>query len=196
MKFIDWDAVEENNGSSFDRPPVGGYVITIVEAVEYEDKEYYKLSYDYAEGEWEGYRMALHQTHGWKLPSFIRSYKDSAQSFFKKFMVTLSECNPRFDWHAWVKAGAKPEALNGLKLGVVIGEEEYQWPVGEGPVKTRQTIRSFLPIADIRAGKFEIPALKKLKPSNKVQDLPSAPAAKPAPTAQPSPTYDADQCPF
>lgn len=196
MKFIDWDAVEENNGSSFDRPPVGGYVITIVEAVEYEDKEYYKLSYDYAEGEWEGYRMALHQTHGWKLPSFICSYKDSAQSFFKKFMVTLSECNPRFDWHAWVKAGTKPEALNGLKLGVVIGEEEYQWPVGEGPVKTRQNVTDILPIADIKAEKFKVPPLKKLKPSNEVQDLPPAPAAKPAPTAQPSPTYDADQCPF
>ena len=93
-------------------------------------------------------------------------------------------------------SSAKPEALNGLKLGVVIGEEEYQWPVGEGPVKTRQNVTDILPIADIKAGKFKVPPLKKLKPSNEVQDLPPAPAAKPAPTAQPSPTYDADQCPF
>ena len=91
MKFIDWDAVEENNGSSFDRPPVGGYVITIVEAVEDEAKEYYKLSYDYAEGEWEGYRMALYQTHGWKLPFFIRSYKDN----FPEVLQSFHGCPPK-----------------------------------------------------------------------------------------------------
>ncbi|MDO5597291.1 MAG: hypothetical protein Q4F92_02970 [Acidaminococcus sp.] len=195
MRQIDWNNVQEATGN-FDIPPVGGYVLTIVAAKEDEAKEYYKLSYDYAEGEWEGYRMALFQAHGWALPNFYRSYKNSAQKFFKQFMQVLQESNPRFDWHAWVKTGGKDAALNGLKFGAVIGEEEYQWPVGEGPVKTRQTIRAFLPIADIRAGKFEIPALKKLKPINKVQDLPPAPTAKPAATAQPSPTYDETQCPF
>ena len=193
MRNIDWDNVQESTGSSFDRPPVGGYILTILEAEENEEKEYYKLFYDYAEGEWEGYRMALHQAHGWKLPAFIRSYKDSAQSFFKRFMNVLQESNPKFDWHAWVKAGANPAALNGLKFGAVIGDEEYQWPIGEGPVKTRQAIQEVLPIAAIRAGNFEIPPIKKLKSgSNKVQDLPS----QPTPAPQPSPTYDAEQCPF
>lgn len=191
MKFIDWDAVKESNGSGFDRPPVGGYVITIVGAVEDEAKEYYRLSYDYAEGEWKDYWLAIHQAHGWNLPFFICSYKESARDFFKDFMIDLQESNPRFDWHAWVKAGAKPDALIGLKLGVVVGEEENQWPVGEGPVKIRQAIRYTLPVADIRAGKFKVPALKKLKGSSSTP----APAAGNAATTAPVET-GVEECPF
>lgn len=194
MRQIDWDNVQEATGT-FDRPPVGGYVLTIVEAKEDETKEYYKLSYDYAEGEWEGYRMALSQAHGWALPTFYRSYKNSAQRFFKHFMQVLQESNPRFDWHAWVKAGGKDTALNGLRFGAVIGEEEYV--ARDGSTKVRQAIQDVLPVADIKAGNFEVPALKKLKGNGGQQ--PPAPApipdSKPAPAA-PSPTYDETQCPF
>lgn len=192
MRLIDWDNVQEATGT-FDRPPVGGYVLTIVEAKEDETKEYYKLSYDYAEGEWEGYRMALSQAHGWALPTFYRSYKNSAQRFFKRFMTVLQESNPRFDWHAWVKAGGKDAALNGLRFGAVIGEEEYI--ARDGSTKVRQAIQDILPVSEIKAGNFEVPALKKLKSNGGQQPPAPIPDSKSAPAA-PSPTYDETQCPF
>ncbi len=192
MRQIDWDNVQEKQAGSFDRPPVGGYVLTIMEAHEDEPKEYYRLYWDYAEGEWKGYREALFQTRGWNLPAFYRSYKNSAQGFFKTFMQVLQDSNPRFDWHTWTKAGGKDAALNGLKFGAVIGEEEY---IGrDGKTKIRQVITEVLPIAQIHAGNFKVPELKKLK-NDAQKPIPDAKPAAPA-AAAPSPTYDETQCPF
>jgi hypothetical protein len=45
-------------------------------------------------------------------------------------------------------------------IGLVIGYEQYLG--NDGTVKERITVTDFLPVEDIRAGKFDIPALKTL----------------------------------
>ena len=192
MRQIDWDNVQEKQAGSFDRPPVGGYVLTIVEAHEDEEKMFYTISYDYTEGEWEGYRVALNKTRGWKLPSFRKYYTNAAQEYFKEFMIDLQADNPRFDWRRWTKNGGKASELIGLKFGAVIGEEEYLGR--DGNVKIAQKIQWTMPIAKIHAGDFKVPELKKLK-ADAQKPIPDAKPAAPV-AAAPSPTYDETQCPF
>ena len=62
----------------------------------------------------------------------------------------------------------------------------------DGKLKVRQYIADTLPAADIRAGKFEVPALKKLKGND--GSAPAPAAGNPATTA-PIET-GVEECPF
>ena len=93
-------------------------------------------------------------------------------------------------WNSLPDAQQAP-SLNGLIFGAVIGEEEYINK--DGKIKVRQYIADTLPAADVRAGKFEVPALKKLKGSDSSSD--PAPAAENTATTAPVET-GVEECPF
>lgn len=192
MQKVDWNSVNEStNGGS--RPPVGGYVLTIINATEKPEKQYFQVEWDYNEGEWSGHNQKNATTNNWGLPRLFRSYKPSALGMLKHFLIALEKSNRGWTMDHWnsLPDAQQAPALNGLIFGAVIGEEEYINK--EGKVKTRQYIADTLPAADIRAGKFEAPALKKLKGND--SSTSPAPAAEIPATTAPVET-GVEECPF
>ncbi len=156
MKNIDWTSVEAVE--SFKKIEAGGYVCGITAVEDHEDKEYLKLEFDIIEGDLKGYYRDLYDRKGFWGGSFIRSYKESARGFFKKFLNAVEASNPnyRFD--------NNEKKLRGKTIGLVLGYEEYVGNNGE--VKERTYVADILSLDDIRAGNFVVPKFKALVPPN------------------------------
>ena len=156
MKKVNWGKVDE--AKSFEKPCAGAYSIRITNAVDVPDKEYLRIEFDFAEGDFKGYSASL-VAAGYKPYSFIRSYKDSARGFFKHFLNSLEHCNPKkfkadgFD--------GNEQKLIGLYLCVILREEEYL--ASDGKVKLSTKVFKFLTPEDYRQGNFEVPDMKRLE---------------------------------
>lgn len=191
MQKVDWNNVNEStNGGN--RPPVGGYVLTIINATEKPEKQYFQIEWDYNDGEWAGHNQKNATKNNWGLPRLFRSYKPAALGMLKHFLISLEKSNRGWTMDRWnsLPDAQQAPALNGLIFGAVIGEEEYINK--DGKLKVRQYIADTLPAADIRAGKFEVPPLKKLKGSD--SSTPAPAAGNPA-TTTPVET-GVEECPF
>ncbi len=152
MKNIDWNTVEEVK--DFEKLPAGGYVCGITSVEDKADKEYLYLEFDIAEGEYKNYYRNLYDNKGFWGAHFIKSYKEKARGFFKKMLIAFEKSNSGF------KFNNDEKTLKRKLIGLVIGYEEYLG--NDDKVKQRIIVTDFLPVEDIRTGKFEIPALKTL----------------------------------
>lgn len=163
MKNIDWNNVEAVE--SFKRLEAGGYICTITAVEDVEDREYLKLEYDIADGEFKGYYRDLYERKNFWGGSFIRSYKETARGFFKKFLNAVEESNPDYRFNN------DERTLRGKSIGLVLGYEEY---VGNnGDIKERVYVADILPIADITMKNYVVPKLKKLQGDSGSQPAPS-----------------------
>lgn len=63
----------------------GGYICQITKVEDFSEKEYLKIEYDIADGEFKKYFKELSEKFNFWGGNFIRSYKDSALPFFKAF---------------------------------------------------------------------------------------------------------------
>lgn len=152
MKNINWNEVEEIKDSK--QLPAGGYVCGITAVEDKPDKEYLYFEFDIAEGEFKNYYRGLYERRGFWGAHFIKSYKEKALGFFKKMLIAFESSNKGFVFTNDEKT------LKRKLIGLVIGYEEY---IGnDNTVKQRITVTDFLPVEDIRAGRFDVPALKKL----------------------------------
>ena len=152
MKNINWDNVEEAKG--YEKLPAGGYICGITSVEDKPDKEYLTIEFDIAEGEHKNYYRELYDRKNFWGAHFIKSYKQSAQGFFKKFLLAVEASNPGF------KFNNDEIALKRKKVGITIGYEEY---VGaDGTIKERIYADDFLPVDDIKKGNYNIPKLKKV----------------------------------
>ena len=152
MKNINWNEVEEAKG--FEKLPAGGYVCGITHVEDKPEKEYLYIEFDIAEGEYKNRFRDLYETRGFWGGHFIKSYKEKALGFFKKMLTAFEASNKGFTFNNDEKD------LKRKLIGLVIGYEEY---IGnDNTVKERITVTDFLPVEDIRAGRFTVPALKKL----------------------------------
>ncbi len=84
MKAIDLTNVKE--AGDFQRPAPGAYVCTITSAEDVPAKEYLKIGYDIAEGEFKGYYSQMRKDHpDWtNAGTYYRSYKPTALNMFKR----------------------------------------------------------------------------------------------------------------
>lgn len=152
MKNINWNEVEEVKDSK--QLPAGGYVCGITAVEDKPDKEYLYFEFDIAEGEFKNYYRGLYERRGFWGAHFIKSYKEKALGFFKKMLTAFEKSNKGFVFTNDEKT------LKRKLIGLVIGYEEY---IGnDNTVKQRITVTDFLPVEDIRAGRFDVPALKRL----------------------------------
>jgi hypothetical protein len=160
-KIENYETVQANSGE-FARPVAGGYICEIVhvEDVPYDENtakgDYLKIEYDIADGELKGYyKDAFEKFGGNWWAKFVRSYKEKALGMFKQFTICVEESNSGYSWN-WDE-----KSLVGKKVGLVIGEEEYEG--NDGSIKTRLYVKDVKTVDEIRNGKFRIPALKELK---------------------------------
>ena len=138
--------------------PAGGYICRITSVEDVEEKEYLKIEYDIADGEYKGWWSETYQrAHFWG-GSFIRSYKERAAGFFKAFVSAVEKSNDGYKWD-WDE-----KKLIGKIVGIVIGEEEY-YSKKHKKVKTRYYADKVINLADLVSNKYKIPELKKVPAS-------------------------------
>lgn len=150
MKNVNWENVQDE----IRQPTVGGYAAKITHVEDNEQKEYLKIEWEFAEGEFKGRNQEIFDQFGfWPMPFFC-SYKEKALRFFKGFKTAVEMSNRNFVFKN------DPQSLVGKYIGVVLGEEEYL--NGKGELKTRLYVAEKRSGKSIRDGDFKIPELKKL----------------------------------
>ena len=131
------------------------------------NKEYLRIEFDIAAGELKGYYRELYNNKGFWNGNFIKSYKDKALPFFKKFIKAVEKSNAQYKWDN------NEGGLVGKKIGLVIAEEEYLTKDNE--VKIRNYVYNIHDIQQIMNKDYIIPPLKKLKttsePSGQTKDF-------------------------
>ena len=81
MEKFDFNEVSSND-FGYTGPQAGGYIATIISAVDNPEKKYLAIGLDIAEGDHAGYYKSLFERAGfWGLTSY-RSYKPKARGFF------------------------------------------------------------------------------------------------------------------
>lgn len=156
MKNVDWKNVED--AKEFAKLTPGGYVAVITDVDDVTDKEYLKIYYDIAEGDFKGYYRQLYDAKDFWGGYFFKSYKDTALPFFKAMLTALGNSNSNF------KFGNDIRTLPNKYIGLVLGEEEYYNNNNE--LKTRLYVAQVHSVDVIRKGGFKVPAIKKIKNNN------------------------------
>ncbi|MBP2663525.1 MAG: hypothetical protein H6Q71_1473 [Firmicutes bacterium] len=162
MKHINWNEVEEVS-MDYKKLVAGGYVCIITNVEDVPKKEYLKIEYDIAKGEFENHFQKLFEAKEFWGGKFIKSYKDGkAQSFFKAFLTALNRSNGGFIYNNDEKA------LVGKLVGLVLAEEEYI--KNDQTIGTRLFVHSIRSIEQINAGEFNIPEIKRIEPQSNTQN--------------------------
>lgn len=158
MKHINLNNVQE--AGEFTTLPAGIYICKITNVEDLPDKEYLRVSYDIAEGEFANYYSDMRANHPeWTwVGTYIKSYKEKALPMFKRFCSAISKCNGAYVFDGG-DVNSDEKTLIGKRLGLVLGEEEY-WN-NSGEKKTRLYVYKEFPVDQI--DKQKVPALKQLK---------------------------------
>lgn len=158
MKIMDWTIIEPAGGG--DRLPAGGYVCTILDAVDNPSREFLEIYYDIAEGEYAGhYSDDWSKANPWS-HKLVWSYKDKAQPFFKQRLDALETSNKHingFTVAEWTKTCNEKQFV-GLQFGGVFQYEKYTNRNGDD--KERLQCEKVIPAQDVRNGEFTLPEVK------------------------------------
>ncbi len=150
MDNINWDNVSDPTG----RPVPGGYAAKIVKVEDVEEKQYIKIFWDFADGEFKGSNQSTYDRAGFWPITLIRSYKPAALPFFKGFKTAVENSNSGYTFRN------DPQSLVGKFFGVVLGEEEYE--KNDGTTGKRLYVAESRSGQSIRSGDFKVPELKRL----------------------------------
>lgn len=158
MKSIDLTNIQE--ASDYQRPAPGGYICTITAVEDIEAKEYLKVSYDIAEGEFKGYYSEMRKNNpDWEWAgAYVKSYKPAALPMFKRFCTAVSRSNGSFVFDGG-QVNSDEKTLVGKKVGLLLGEEEYYG--NDGEKKTRLYVAREFSVDKLAEQK--IPKLKPIK---------------------------------
>lgn len=143
MRKINMDDIQE--AGEFRRPTAGAYICVITDVIDIPEKEYLKVGYDIDSGEFKGYYTELREAHpdwAW-CGAYVKSYKQTALSLFKRFCSAVSKSNGSYVFDAG-QYNSEEQTLVGKKIGLVFQEEEYYG--NDGSVKTRLKVFREFPI--------------------------------------------------
>lgn len=165
MKAIEnWDSIEATGTRK--RLGAGGYIAKLTMAQDFPEREYLRIEYDIADGEFSGYGINSLERFGFNPLSFIRSYKPTATGMFKAFISAVEHSNRNF--FADVEHGFDERQLVGKLVGLVVGEEEYL--KRDATIGTRYVVAAVCSVDDIKAGRFTVPEKKKLPVTEAAHD--------------------------
>lgn len=118
-----WDEVRKTADEvvTFANIPAGPQICKIVKVEDLEAKEYLKVFFDIAEGDFKGAFKESEERFGeWPQQGITyRSYKEAAESFWIAFWVAIEKSNPNY------KADFVANSLIGKYFVANFGEEEY-----------------------------------------------------------------------
>ena len=179
MKSYDRNQYQATEDGEFKTLPAGGYLAKITSATDDTAKEYLKLEFEITDGEHAGFCSETYQrAKFWPLRS-VRSYKETARTFFNGFIAAVENSNPGFTW------GWDEKALVGKAVGVVVGERDYLSTSGD--LKSGIEVAQIRSVQTIREGKFKVPEKKQLSAEDKAKLMGSAHAGDLAGSDEPLP---------
>lgn len=159
MKQVNLANVQEASESK--RLPAGVYICVIRNVEDVPDKDYLKVTYDIADGEYKGYYDDLRANHpDWSwVGAYVKSYKEKALPMFKRFCTAVSRSNAGFVFDGGA-INSDERTLIGKRLGIILQEEEYYG--NDGELRTRLSVAREFSVDEL--GKQKTPPLKKLPP--------------------------------
>lgn len=158
MKKVDMTNVKE--AGEFQRLPAGPYICKIMSVEDVSDKEYLKVTYDIAQGDYAGYYEKGRKEHpdwAW-YGTYVKSYKTAALPMFKRFCSSVSKSNGSYIFDGNT-INSDESTLKGKLIGLVFQDEEYY--SNSGDIRTRLIVKSEFPIDALDSQK--VPPVKKLK---------------------------------
>ncbi len=159
MKQVNLANVQEASESK--RLPAGVYICVIRNVEDVPDKDYLKVTYDIADGEYKGYYDELRANHpDWSwVGAYVKSYKEKALPMFKRFCTAVSRSNAGFVFDGGA-INSDERTLIGKRLGIILQEEEYYG--NDGELRTRLSVDREFSVDEL--GNQKTPPLKKLPP--------------------------------
>lgn len=146
----------------FEVLPAGGYKCVIKKAECYEasnGKEYLKILFDIAEGEYEGFYKSKYtndtrEDKKWSgvATVFTEGYDGGTNPKFKGLITSVEKSNTKYKWD-W-----KEETLKDKKVGIVLREEEFEGQDGMVHVATK--FSHF--VSYDKAEEVKVPSMKRL----------------------------------
>ena len=183
MDNINWDDVRERQPGDYDQPNPGAYSARIVNVEDDEKKKCLHIEWDFDEGEYKRNNAETFNRAGFWPIVLHRSYKPTAQGFFKAFKTSVEASNRGYIFRN------DPPSLEGKLMGVVLGEEEYV--NGKGELRTRLYVYQVRSVKAIQSGDFKVPELKKLSAGQVYNARPDRQFQEVDPLED-----DDDDCPF
>lgn len=170
MKKVDMTNVQE--AGDFTRPSAGPYICEITDVEDVEDKDYLKVSYDIAEGDFAGYYKQLREAHpDWPwVGAYVKSYKPAALPMFKRFCTAISRSNGKFVFDGNT-VNADEKTLIGKKVGLLFQEEEYY--SNSGDIRTRLIVNREFSVDKIAEQKTPEPKKLAEKPDAGFVNVPA-----------------------
>ena len=162
MKKINMTNVKE--AGEFSRPTAGAYICTITDVEDVPAKEYLKITYDIAEGEFAGYyaeTRAAHPDWTWS-GAYVKSYKTKALPMFKRFCTAVSRSNGNYVFDGGA-VNADETILIGKRVGLLMQEEEYY--SNSGDKRTRLIVSREFSTDKLAEQKTPAPKLLKEEPA-------------------------------
>lgn len=154
MRIKNWVTVDAAGiGGGMLEP--GAYVMRIVRVVDKPANEYLEVYMDVAEGERRGFYADLKEDDMWRC-KWTKSYKESAEKFFRQFLDALEVSNRgRFTVAGFSQTGDE-QSMVGLELGVLFQREKYIKQSGQnkGDDGTRLNWFASVPSQDVRNGEY------------------------------------------
>lgn len=158
-KINNWDGLKNEEVSSLPSLPVGNYICQIKNVVDVPEKEYLKVQFDIVKGDFKDHfsKLSNNNLDNWvNQGTTYRSYKASADQFFRNFITAIEKTNKGYVWD-W-----NEKSLIGKGFVAVFGEEEWQNDSGEINISIK--IREIRSLQALQEGKIDTPKLKKFKP--------------------------------
>jgi hypothetical protein len=162
MPKQNWEEIETSGGSYAAMTP-GGYIAKIMSAEDVPEKQYVKVLYDIAEGDFAGHYSADFWADRDNAHCIYMSYKsEAALSFTKRRLEAISFSNGCFDAFAAFDADNWSAFVN-KRFGLVMGDEEYI--AKDKSVKISLRAVGVVTVDDIVSMNYHVPPLKCLQPS-------------------------------
>ena len=118
MRRLDYNGVEPQKFGESKSRPAGGYICQIMRVEDVLEKEYLKVEFDIADGEFDGYYADLMTAFKFWGGITYRSYSEKNKGMFLHFQNCVETSNPGFKYEF------REQDFVGKFIGIVMREEE------------------------------------------------------------------------
>lgn len=156
------ETVQNYNDGSFEQLPAGVYCCRICQVKDDPEREYLYVEYDIAEGQFKDYFARLSERAGFWGGRLYLSYKDKAESIFKRALKAINVSNGNYLFNPFSDGKNSDEkTLIGKIFWIVLHEEEYTKSDGSTGSRMTASATAFLNETQAKEGKFNKKLLDK-----------------------------------
>lgn len=157
-KIENWDEIRKTSDEivGFDNITPGQYVCKILDVIDVDEKEYLKIWFDIAQGDFANTFKASEERFGeWPAQGIMYwSYKASAQRFYASKITAIEKSNDGYKYELF-----KEKDLKGKYFVANFGEEEY---LDDNELKVSLKVQEVRSLQALKEGKIKTPKRKEL----------------------------------